>query len=225
MKKIIAMGMSLILTAGLFTGCMKSGEKLYTEDEFLDALEDKYDADFKIVDVDNINKKEAVYTVVIKGGPDIEFEVKNYLMASSEVGPMSNRIECNALTYYFISEYAYEGYVLYESGDLESDPDYYVLPKLYDSDSFDGKYTAKITTEDREVSITVLSGSDEVFKIEAGKESDFRGLCWDKNSYDLWLQYQDGKLVCYHMADETWKAADGVEKPDYIVYNLHPNWK
>lgn len=225
MKKII---ISILTVVSVFFACScgaARSEKLYTEDEFLDALEDKYDADFKIVDVDNINEKEAVYTVVIKGGPDIEFEVKNYLMASSEVGPMSNRIECNALTYYFISEYAYEGYVLYESGDLESDPDYYVLPKLYDSDSFDGKYTAKITTEDREVSITVLSGSDEVFKIEAGKESDFRGLCWDKNSYDLWLQYQDGKLVCYHMADETWGIADGAEKPDYIVYNIHPNWK
>lgn len=225
MKKTI---ISILIVALIFCICScgaTRGEKLYTEEEFLDALEHKYDEDFKIVDVENINKREAVYTVVIKGGPDIEFEVKNYLTASSEVGPMANRIECNALTYYCISEYAYEGYVLYASGDLESDSDYYVLPKLYDSDSYDGKYTVCLTSEDKEVLITVLSGADEVFVFSAGNESEFRGICWDKNSYDLWLQYKDGDLICYHMSDETWKVAHGAEKPDYIVYNIHPNWK
>ena len=36
-----------------------------------------------------------------------------------------------------------------------------------------------------------------------------------KNSYDLWLQYKDGKLVCYRMDDETWEAVKGAEKPEY----------
>lgn len=199
------------------------GEKLYTEEEFLAALESKYDADFEVVDSDKINNSEIVYTVIVEDDPDVEFEVKNYLMASSEVGPAVNRIECEALTYYFISEYAYEGYVLYQSGDLDSD--YYVLPKLEGSDSYDGKYSVSLTTEDKDVSIAVSSGSDEVFVFSAGSESEFRGVCWDKDSYDLWLQYQDGVLVCYSMNDGECELNSGAQKPDYIVYNLHPSWK
>lgn len=216
---------TLTITAILCTcSCgVIGGEKLYTEEEFLAALESKYDADFEVVDSDKINNSETVYTVIVEDDPDIEFEVKNYLMASSEVGPAVNRIECEALTYYFISEYAYEGYVLYQSGDLDSD--YYVLPKLEGSDSYDGKYTVSLTTEDKDVSISVSSGTDEVFGFSAGSESELRGICWDKESYDLWLQYQDGVLVCYSMKDDEWKLNSGAQKPDYIVYNLHPSWK
>lgn len=162
---------------------MVGGEKLYTEEEFLAALESKYDADFEVVDSDKINNSEIVYTVIVEDDPDVEFEVKNYLMASSEVGPTVNRIECEALTYYFVSEYAYEGYMLYQSGDLESD--YYILPKLYDSDSYDGKYTVSLTSEDKECIVTVSTGDDDVFEFTAGSESEFRGVCWDKDSYDL----------------------------------------
>ena len=216
---------TLVVTSILCTcSCgVVGGEKLYTEEEFLAALESKYDADFEVVDSDQINNSEIVYTVTLKDDPDVEFEVKNYLMASSEVGPAVNRIECEALTYYFVSEYAYEGYVLYQSGDLESD--YYVLPKLEGSDSYDGKYSVSLTTEDKDVSIAVSSGSDEVFVFSAGSESEFRGICWDKDSYDLWLQYQDGVLVCYSMNDGEWELNSGAQKPDYIVYNLHPSWK
>ena len=59
MNKIIISMLTVVL---VFLACScgaARSEKLYTEDEFLDALEDKYDADFKIVDVENINKKEA----------------------------------------------------------------------------------------------------------------------------------------------------------------------
>lgn len=202
---------------------MFGGQKLYTEEEFLDTLEKKYDADFKIIDSDNKSKRETVYTVIIKDEPDIEFEVRNYLTASSEIGPDVNRIECNELMYYFISEYAYEGYVLDRDGELDSD--YYVLPKLDGSDSYDGKYSVDLTSEDGEVIVTVMSGANEVFVFSAGEDSEFRGICWDKNNYDLWLQYKDGVLICYHMSDETWELDDGADKPDYIVYNIHPSRK
>ena len=222
MKKAI---ITTLIATSIFCTCscgMFGGQKLYTEEEFLETLEKRYDADFKIIDSDIKSKREVVYTVIVEDDPDIEFEVRNYLTASSEVGPDVNRIECEDLRYYFISEYAYEGYVLYRDGELDSD--YYVLPNLQGSDSYDGKYSIDLTVEDKMVSITIMSGSDEVFVIPAGKESEFRGVCWDKNSYDLWLQYKDGDLICYHMADETWEVDTGAEKPDYIIYNIHPSW-
>ena len=223
MKKVIIS--TLIVTSILcICSCGKArGQKLYTEEEFLDALEVKYGEEFEIVSSDRISKRECVYTVIIEDGPDIEFEVKNYLSSTAEVGPDVNRIECDELMYYCKSEYAYEGYVLYRDGELESD--YYVLPKLEGSDSYDGKYSVSLTSEDKDVSITVSSGADEVFVFSAGSESEFRGVCWDKESYDLWLQYQDGVLVCYSMNDGEWQLNSGAQKPDYIVYNLHPSWK
>lgn len=222
MKKAIIT--TLIVTSILcICSCGKGrGQKLYTEEEFLDALEVKYGEDFEIVSSDRISKRECVYTVIIEDGPDIEFEVKNYLSSTAEVGPDVNRIECDELMYYCKSEYAYEGYVLYRDGELESD--YYVLPKLYESDSYDGKYSVSLSSGQEEAIITVMSGNDEVFVFSAGEYSTFWGICWDKNSYDLWLQYKGGDLVCYHMADETWEVDKRAEKPDYIVYNIHPTW-
>ena len=48
---------TLIVTSILCTcSCgVVGGEKLYTEEEFLAALESKYDADFEVVDSDQIN--------------------------------------------------------------------------------------------------------------------------------------------------------------------------
>ena len=223
MKKAIITTLMVTTLLGTCSCAMSRDAKLYTEDEFLTALKQKYDADFKIVNSNQIEKNEIVYTVIVEGDPDTEFEVKNYLKASTEIGPKVNRIESDALMYYFISDYAYEGYMLYQSGELDSS--YYVMPKLTESDSYDGKYTVGLTAKDKEVQVTVVSGDDEVFTFPAGKEAEFRGVCWDKNNYDLWLQYQDGKLVCYRMTDETWKVDDAAEKPDYIVYNIHPTWK
>lgn len=37
-----------------------------------------------------------------------------------------------------------------------------------------------------------------------------------------WIQIKDNDLVCYKMTDEVWKRDKKAEKPDYIVYNIHP---
>ena len=70
--------------------------------------------------------------------------------------------------------------MLYRDGELESD--YYVLPKLYESDSYDGKYSVSLSSGQEEAIITVMSGNDEVFVFSAGEYSTFWGICWDKRS-------------------------------------------
>ncbi len=223
MKKQLAV---LLAFSAVFFACSCGtgrSEKLYSEDEFLKALEVKYDADFEISGSNKVNSRETIYRVRLKDEPDMEFEVRNYLESSTEVGPAVNRIKSNELMYYLISPDAYEGYMLYKDGELDSG--YYVLPKLGGSDSYDGRYTAVVSSEDKKVMITVMSGSDEIAVFSPGDESEWRGVCWDKNSYDLWMQYQGGVLVCYSMTDNGWEEDPGAEKPDYIVYNISPTVK
>ena len=145
---LLTLGLSLVL-------CSCGGERLYTEKQFLEALENRYDYEFIIIDSEKISGNAVKYTVALKDDPDTVFEVTNELRTSgSDIGPHVNSIKSNDLLYYSIGPDAYEGYKLDKAGELDSD--------------------------------------------------------------------QDNDLVCYKMTDEVWKRDKKAEKPDYIVYNIHP---
>ena len=218
MKKITA----LILTLGLSLSlCSCGGERLYTEKQFLEALENRYDYEFIIIDSAKISGNAVKYTVALKDDPDTVFEVTNELRTSgSDIGPHVNSIKSNDLLYYSIGPDAYEGYKLDKSGELDSD--YYILPYLSEADSYDGKYTAKYREDGDDLIIVIYSGDTEISSFSPCEEDDWRGICWDKTGYDIWIQIKDQDLVCYKMTDKVWKRDKKAEKPDYIVYNIHP---
>ena len=218
MRKTITVILILCMTLGI---CSCGGEKLYTEKQFLEALENKYDEEFIILDCNKISDSEAKYTVALKDDPDTVFEVTNTLRTSgSDIGPNVNSIKSNDLLYYMDGPDAYEGYLLYRDGELDSD--YYILPYLREADSCDGKYTAKYREDGDDLTIVIYSGDIEISSFSPCEHSDWRGLCWDRTGYDIWIQIQNEDLICYKMTDEVWKLDKKAVKPDYIVYNIHP---
>ena len=86
------------------------------------------------------------------------------------------------------------------------------------SSSYDGKYYALISEDEQMIVITLYSSDDnEVFSFAPCRKSDFWGICWENDSYNLWIQSGDIGIKCYGMADEVWSFDDDALRPDYII--------
>lgn len=84
--------------------------------------------------------------------------------------------------------------------------------------SYDGKYYALISEDEQMIVITLYSSDDnEVFSFEPCRKLDFWGICWENDSYNLWIQSGDIGIKCYGMADEVWSINDDAIRPDYII--------
>ena len=84
--------------------------------------------------------------------------------------------------------------------------------------SYDGKYYAYMTQHDQMIVVNIYSEDDnEVFTFEPCRKSDFWGICWENDSYNLWVQSGDIGIICYTMSDEVWSVDDSAVRPDYII--------
>ena len=106
-----------------------------------------------------------------------------------------------------------------ESGNTSSvlNPQYgsFTVDKTF---SYDGKYYALISEDEQMIVITLYSSNDnEVFSFKPCRKSDFWGICWENDSYNLWIQSGDIGIKCYVMADEVWSVNEDAIRPDYII--------
>ena len=84
--------------------------------------------------------------------------------------------------------------------------------------SYDGKYYAYMTQHDDMIVVNIYSADDEeVFTFEPCRKSDFWGICWENDSYNMWVQSGDVGIICYTMTDEVWSIDNDVVRPDYII--------
>ena len=84
--------------------------------------------------------------------------------------------------------------------------------------SYDGKYYAYMTQHDEMIVVNIYSEDDnEVFTFEPCRKSDFWGICWENDSYNLWVQSGDIGIICYTESDEVWSVDNSAVRPDYII--------
>ena len=75
-----------------------------------------------------------------------------------------------------------------------------------------------MTQHDQMIVVNIYSEDDtEVFTFEPCRKSDFGGICWENDNYNLWVQSGDLGLICYTMSDEVWSLDDSAVRPDYII--------
>ena len=93
----------------------------------------------------------------------------------------------------------------------------------YDVESFDGKYIAMQEVEKfmdmKYIRVYVYDqesgGLVDRFFVE--RAWDFWGICWEKDSYNIWTQSADVGIYCYRYEDGTWVRDEQAERPEYIV--------
>ena len=99
-----------------------------------------------------------------------------------------------------------------------------------DVESFDGKFVAKQVVERRSfsgddtksiryvrVDVFENESSELVDSFYVARARDFWGICWEKDSYNIWTQSADVGIYCYRYEDGTWSRDEKMERPEYIV--------
>ena len=92
------------------------------------------------------------------------------------------------------------------------------------TESFDQKYYAEQTVVDAKVLITVFNSETaaEVFSFSPARSSDFWGICWESNSYNIWIQSGDVGVLCYEFENEEWTLKENAERPSDIISKYDP---
>lgn len=75
--------------------CSCGSTKLYTEEEVLGYLNNRFDTEFVVLEKNKITRDEMQYTVALKDDESITFTITNELIVTgSDIGPKRNYIDC-----------------------------------------------------------------------------------------------------------------------------------
>jgi len=85
--------------------------------------------------------------------------------------------------------------------------------------SYDDKYYA-IQSEDTDKNIVVniynAQNDAVVFSFTPARASDFWGVCWENDTYNIWIQSADVGILCYKYEADKWELDETAVRPDYI---------
>ena len=92
----------------------------------------------------------------------------------------------------------------------------YTAEKTY---SYDHKYYAVQSVEDGmiKVSIFLVSSSELINAFTPARSMDFWGICWERDTYNIWTQSADIGTCCYAWQDGHWKQNGNTEAPPYMI--------
>lgn len=88
--------------------------------------------------------------------------------------------------------------------------------------SYDDKYYATQTVEKISdvsyinVSVYLTENDEFVYSFTPARTMDFWGICWENNSYNIWIQSADTGTHCYKYGEDSWALDESLTLPDYI---------
>ena len=84
--------------------------------------------------------------------------------------------------------------------------------------SYDKEYFTQIIDSGDNVMI-MINDKDHypVCSFTPCRRSDFWGVCWENDNYNLWIQSGDIGVVCYSLHNGKWVLNSDAVRPDYIV--------
>jgi hypothetical protein len=91
----------------------------------------------------------------------------------------------------------------------------FTMEKTY---SYDRKFYARnmpLSTEMMEIEIFDDNGVTAEF--QPCWESNFRGICWEKDNYNIWVQTRGSGYICYSLRGNEWVENKDAVMPDYIT--------
>ena len=88
--------------------------------------------------------------------------------------------------------------------------------------SYDQKYYAIQNTKEIDgiifVEVEIYNNKNELINtFTPARASDFWGICWEQDTYNIWIQSADIGLICYSCDNETWTENNTATCPDYII--------
>ena len=84
--------------------------------------------------------------------------------------------------------------------------------------SYDRAYSAAVIESGDNVMIMIYDKDHyAVSSFTPCRKSDFWGICWEKDNYNIWIQSGDIGVVCYSKKGDKWVLNSDAVRPDYIV--------
>ena len=92
--------------------------------------------------------------------------------------------------------------------------------------SFDRRYYAVPEADGQMIRVSVYLASENVRvdEFRPARSMDFWGICWERDTYNIWTQSGDTGTRCYECRDGLWEEADPQRRPpSYIIsrYDAH----
>ena len=86
--------------------------------------------------------------------------------------------------------------------------------------SYDGKFTAKVLIGSGMVTVQIIDNETDsiVSSFKPCGKGQFYGICWENDSYRLWVQTDTSRFICYSIKESRWdwQMEEGARKPEYI---------
>ena len=85
------------------------------------------------------------------------------------------------------------------------DEKYYAIQETVKVDGYDA---VKVSIYDADHSF--------VYSFQPARAADFWGICWEKDTYNIWVQSADIGVHCYSYVNGEWMVNYSAIRPDYI---------
>ena len=104
--------------------------------------------------------------------------------------------------------------------EIEVDPQEWGSFTPNKTTSYDNKYYALQTVNDNDyivVTVYETETDEEVYSFSPARALDFWGICWENDTYNIWIQSSDIGDYCYKYDNDTWILDEEAQMPDYII--------
>ena len=100
----------------------------------------------------------------------------------------------------------------------------YTAEKTY---SYDHKYSATQSVENGmiKVSVFLVSSGELIDTFTPARSMDFWGICWERDTYNIWTQSADIGIYCFAFRDGKWERNEDTEAPSYIISRWDENYR
>ncbi len=88
--------------------------------------------------------------------------------------------------------------------------------------SYDNKLYAIQTVEKIEdvnfvtVNVYLTETEELIYSFTPARALDFWGICWENDTYNIWIQSGDIGVFCYKYENDEWKVDKSATRPSYI---------
>ena len=104
--------------------------------------------------------------------------------------------------------------------EIEVDPQEWGSFSPNKTTSYDNKYYALQTVNEYDyivVTIYETETNERVYSFSPARALDFWGICWENDTYNIWIQSSDIGDYCYKYDNDTWILDEEAQMPDYII--------
>ena len=104
--------------------------------------------------------------------------------------------------------------------EIEVDPQEWGSFSPNKTTSYDNKYYALQTVNENDYIVVTVYETEtdkEVSSFSPARAWDFWGICWENDTYNIWIQSSDVGEYCYKYDNDTWTLDEEAKMPDYII--------